>query len=250
MHNIALSKHFLESLDEIYEFNYVNKQGTTGFFKDVSAKEVIGFLQSFDVFKGNEWSVHGLFLPFIERRAESEYSKWDVAFYVSEKNQDSHAPLAERFLAKGQKRNIQTLAAKSAISENKYLSEQFEKYELPLGDNRRVGTGNFEAIGLANNMKTKDLSGRQCRELKGKNGGNPLLVIQMIDIGFKYDGNKIPSEADSEEMKRLEKMTNGSLYPTYSVSLPPSSQDYERDNYVMNINDAKNYFGDLESDRG
>ena len=250
LNNIALSKHFLETLDEIYEFNYVSKQGTTGFFKDVSAKEVIRFLQSFDVFKGNEWSVHGLFLPFIERRAESEYSKWDVAFYVSEKNQDSHASLAERFLAKGQERNIQTLAAKSAISENKYLSEQFEKYELPLGDYRKVGTGNFEAIGLAKNLKTKDLSGRQCRELKGKNGGNPLLVIQMIDIGFKYDGNKIPSEADSEEMKRLEKMTNGSLYPTYSVSLPPSSQDYERDNYVMNINDARNYFGDLESDRG
>jgi len=72
----------------------------------------------------------------------------------------------------------------------------------------------------------------------------------MIDIGFKYDDpKKIPSEADSEEMKRLEEMTNGSLYPTYSISLPPSSQDYEHDNYVMNINDAKNYFGDLENDR-
>ena len=258
VNNTSLSKSFLENLDEIHEFNYVNKKGTVGFFKDVSANKVISFLSSFDVFKGNEWSVHGLFLPFIERRTESEYSKWDVAFYLSEKNQDSHASLAERFLAKGQKRHIRTLAAKSAISENKYLSGQFEKYELPLGDNRRVGTGNFEAIGLpamthvgdVKKREKTDLSGRQCRELKGKNGGNPLLVIQMIDIGFKYDDpKKIPSEADSEEMKRLEKMTNGSLYPTYSISLPPSSQDYEHDNYVMNINDAKNYFGDLENDR-
>jgi hypothetical protein len=255
INNTEVSKTFLEKLTENYTLNYFNKKRTIGFFRDVTAKEVSDFLRSFDVFKGNSWSVHGLFLPFIERRAESEYSKWDVAFYLSELDETSSKSLVERFMT-GQERNIRTLAAKSGLSENKFLSEKYAEHELPLGDHRKLGSGGFEGIGtpgmtseeVAEKFRAKELSGKKCRELKSKNGGNPLLVIQMINIGFKYGDPNVDLDEDAEsEMRRLEKIAN-SPYPTYSISLPPSREGHEGDDYIMTLNDAKNYFGELESD--
>lgn len=255
-HNTSLSKNFLDELSSLHKFNYFNKKGTVGFFESVNSEHVMQFLRSFDVYKGNSWSVHGLFLPFIERRAESEYSKWDVAFYLSPISDNPALSLGERFLASGQKRNIKTLAAKSGISENKFLSH-FAKYELPLGDHRKVGTGDFEAIGLPGvkpeeakrRFVTKELTGKKCRELKAKEGGNPLLAIQLIDIGFIYDDSKETMDAFTiDEMKRLQEISNGCLYPAYSISLPPSNEEHEDDNYILTTNAAKNYFGELESD--
>jgi len=56
----------------------------------------------------------------------------------------------------------------------------------------------------------------------------------------------LDEDAESE-MRRLEKIAN-SPYPTYSISLPPSREGHEGDDYIMTLNDAKNYFGELESD--
>ena len=53
---------------------------------------------------------------------------------------------------------------------------------------------------------------------------------------------------EKAKMKRLQEISNGCLYPAYSISLPPSSEEHEDDNYILTTNAAKNYFGELESD--
>ena len=255
--NTSLSKNFLENLTKTHKFNPFGKKSSLGYFSDVPANQVLDFLQSFEVFCGNSWHVHGLFMQFLERRAESEYSKWDVAFYLPQTEKETSQAIGDRFIAAGQKRNIRILAAKSGISENKFLDEKYSKYELPLGDHRRVSSGSLEAIGLKNmtdeeaikKITAKELTGKKCRELKAKEGGNPLLAIQLIDIGFIYDDpKKTPDTYAMAEMKRLQELSKGCLYPAYSISLPPSKEEHESDNYIMNINSAKNYFGELESD--
>lgn len=248
LQNIELAKRFVDLLGKNKQFEYVT--GDLGYFKDVAASEVLRFMRAFDVFPGNNVFMEGLYLPFIERRMETEYRKWDVAFYLPKNKNGAALCHGEQFEHGARDRNIRRLAAQSGLAEHGSLSHLAD-YELPLGDNRLIRTGALEAIGVPNMTyeAAAKKTPKECRALKMHGEGNPLLAVQLINIGFIYDDSKSPEDASTiASMRRLDGISKTAKYPALSISLPKSEEDHESDNYVITKNEAKNIFGMSETD--
>ena len=91
---------------------------------------------------------------------------------------------------------------------------------------------------------------KECRALKMHGKGNPLLAVQLINIGFIYDDSKHRPEGARTiaSMRRLQGISKTAKYPALSISLPKSEEDHESDNYVITKNEAKKIFGMSETD--
>jgi hypothetical protein len=216
-------------------------------FKKVAAADILKLLDAYQPHKGNAWARGSTFRLYLGDRADAELAEWDV---VIQSNTDSKGlepydvGLADKVYPE---RRTTKLSRQSPKGADQRSSEQFI-YEIPLGNNGKVGQMGMEKLGLGE-AQLAELAGEKrpekIRSFRANNQGNPLLVIHLISLEVnKEEAALNVRDRPDEFITALENVSPDKPFPALSISIPPADIKYEGVVYQLNKRAQKELFGD------
>lgn len=247
-----ITKSWIKSLDKEPELIRTRQDRIRGYwYKNISGMQIVDFFSNFNPHKGNMWARLSAYKIYLSERSDYELRNWDVVI------QSNTAGIAADSIKEdfglgfeiyAQNRST-TLKRQSAKSESLKHLEAFA-YELPLGDNGKVGQGNFELFGLTQDqideLGTKPTP-EEIRKYKADNGLNPLLVIHLVSVTADASSVAKNIEDRTDAYKEAIMAVNPqNPYVALSFSIPPADINFEGVTYVLNRNARRELWGDDE----
>lgn len=262
--NRKVTQSFVSTLEPRLHTLTNNEYGNGYIARNISATDVLRYLNEFSFHPANRWAINNALLQFIEDNSDDLFEHWDVGLQSIEKGESTEEfEITDRLVIKASKRTTNltrntTVKRESAKKEN--------TYKLPLGHNSRLSAGATGRFGLSKdsfekymtkNATDNDGDGKKsitdldAIKYRSSQKENPLLIIQATSINIKLeeqDGkNQLLNELNKEKDFLDPLVSENPFYVTLYILLP-SVPNVTPKTYVANKNYLKEAYGELEQD--